>query len=100
MFIAEHLERPTRTAAWKHACTRQLLEEYVQSLFGLASSEVYRAVSVTKNAVGSYPTLSPLPVETGGLLSVALSVGLRRPGVTRHRISMKPGLSSPQGFNA
>jgi len=31
----------------------------------------------------------------GGLLSAALSVGSRRPGITRHRISVKPGLSSP-----
>ena len=38
--------------------------------------------TVTGNAVGSYPTLSPLPTEVGGLLSVALSVALRRPGVT------------------
>ncbi len=28
------------------------------------------------NAVGSYPTLSPFPPEDGGLLSVALSLGL------------------------
>lgn len=31
----------------------------------------------------------------GGLFSVALSVGSPRPGVTRHRVSVKPGLSSP-----
>ena len=39
-------------------------------------------------------TLTSKPKSKGGLLSVALSVGLRRPGVTRRRISMKPGLSS------
>ncbi len=34
-------------------------------------------------AVGSYPTFSPLPAQkTGGLFSVALTVALRRPGVT------------------
>ena len=33
---------------------------------------------------------------TGGLLSVALSLGLPPPGVTRHRASMEPGLSSPR----
>src|SRR5690606_14562612 len=33
-------------------------------------------------AVRSYRTLSPLPSEDGGLLSVALSVGSRPPGVT------------------
>jgi len=53
-------------------------------LFGLAPTGGYRAVSVTRNAVGSYPTLSPLPpiCIDGGLLSVALSVASRRPGVT------------------
>jgi len=50
-------------------------------LLGLARSEACRAVSVAENAVGSYPTLSPLPLaagktggQFGGLLSVALSV--------------------------
>ena len=31
----------------------------------------------------------------GGLFSVALSVGLPRPGVTRHRFFLESGLSSP-----
>ena len=31
----------------------------------------------------------------GGLLSVALSLGSPPPGVTRHRVSVEPGLSSP-----
>src|SRR5262245_55103554 len=34
----------------------------------------------------------------GGLLSVALSLGLPPPDVIRHRASMKPGLSSPPGY--
>ena len=40
----------------------------------------------------SYRTISPLPVLTdfGGIISVALSIGLRRPGVTWH-----PALRSP-----
>jgi hypothetical protein len=43
--------------------------------------------TVTRDPVRSYRTLSPLPVPRrviGGLLSVALSIGSRRPGVTRH----------------
>jgi len=64
-------------------------------LFGLAPGGVYRASLVAKVAVGSYPTLSPLPDKSGGLLSVALSLGSPPPGVTRHRISLEPGLSSP-----
>ena len=56
-------------------------------LFGLAPDGVYRATSVTSGPVRSYRTLSPLPVPQaaiGGLLSVALSIASRRPGVTRH----------------
>ena len=34
--------------------------------------------------------------SAGGLLSVALSLGSPPPGVTRHRVSVEPGLSSPR----
>ncbi len=53
------------------------------------------------NAVGSYPTISPLPnilpqsdVVSGGIISAALSLGSPPPDVIRHRFSMEPGLSS------
>jgi len=41
----------------------------------------------------------PAFADVGGLLSVALSLGSRPPGVTRHRLSVEPGLSStaPKG---
>jgi len=45
--------------------------------------------------VGSYPTFSALPVETGGLFSVALSLGLPRPAVNRRHFFLESGLSSP-----
>ena len=72
----------------------------VPSLFGLAPGGVYRAAAVTGDAVRSYRTLSTLPatlesVAAGGLLSVALSLGSPPPGVTRHRVPVEPGLSSP-----
>src|ERR1044072_1942784 len=52
-------------------------------LLGLAPTGGCRAAPVARHAVGSYPTVSPLPLEfQGGLFSVALSVALRRPGVT------------------
>jgi len=35
----------------------------------------------------------------GGLLSVALSLGSPPPGVTRHRVYVEPGLSSPVPAN-
>ncbi len=76
--------------------------ESLPSLLGLAPGGVYRAVPVTGGAVRSYRTLSPLPSRAvprhgrlGGLLSVALSLGLPPPGVTRHPVSVEPGLSSP-----
>ncbi len=41
-------------------------------------------------------TLSPLPRSCrGGFLSVALSLRSPSPAVSRHRVSVKPGLSSP-----
>ena len=77
----------------------------MSSLFGLAPGGVYLAIAVASNAVGSYPTLSPLPRQLsrrvvrregrrGGLLSVALSLGFPPPDVIRHRVSVEPGLSS------
>src|SRR6476660_1051736 len=66
-------------------------------LFGLAPAGVCRATTVAGRAVGSYPTLSPLPVlrrtgVIGGLLSVALSVGTvwYRPGITWQRALRSP----------
>lgn len=45
---------------------------------------------VTPSPVGSYPTVAPLPSFEGGIVSVALSLGLPPPGVTR-----LPALWSP-----
>lgn len=60
-------------------------------LFGLAPGGVYHATSVTRSAVRSYRTLSPLPeLHSGGLLSVALAVDLRPPGVTWHLTLWSP----------
>jgi hypothetical protein len=47
--------------------------------------------------VRSYRAVSPLPAAwlgAGGLFSVALSLGLPRPAVSRHRVPVEPGLSS------
>jgi len=63
-------------------------------LFGIAPGGACRAAPVASGAVGSYPTVSSLPCMHGGLFSVALSVGLPRPGVTRHRCFVESGLSS------
>lgn len=74
------------------------------SLFGLAPGGVCRAASVAGRAVVSYTTLSPLPFNppcggpTGGLLSVALSLGLPPPDLVRRHVSAEPGLSSHAAF--
>ena len=95
MAVASHLKQPTRTSVQdRTCCTRQRV-----SLHGLAPDGVYRARSVTSSAVRSYRTFSPLPAypfpAPGGLFSVALSLGLPPPGVTRHPDPVEPGLSSP-----
>ena len=73
--------------------------EPVLSLFGLAPGGVYRAAAVTSRRGGLLPHPFTLtPANRGGLLSVALSLRLPSPGVTRHRVSMEPGLSSPAAF--
>lgn len=104
--VATRLLQPTRTADPETDC--RFLRTGAPSLFGFAPNGVYRAACVATDAVGSYPTLSPLPRHPcrsaerygrrGGLLSVALSLGSPPPGVTRHRVSMEPGLSSPAAF--
>ncbi len=96
--VARRLEQPTRTAGSGHRSR----ECPAPSLFGLAPGGVCRAATVAGRAVRSYRTVSPLPAsaeaDTGGLFSVALSLGSPPPDVIRHRMSMEPGLSSPATF--
>ena len=69
----------------------------IAPLFGLAPGGVYHAVPVASHAVRSYRTISPLPGRScrpGGIFSVALSVGSRRPGITWRPAHVEPGLSS------
>src|SRR5690606_22805729 len=92
---AIHLGRPlpdaSRNLPGRWAENRPRRFPFAPSLFGLAPGGVYRAASVAGRAVGSYPTLSPLPrppfrAERGGLLSVALSLGSPPPAISRHRV--------------
>ena len=55
--VTERLARPTRATTRKHRCRLP----GVSPLFGLAPGGVCRAASVAGRAVGSYPTVSPLP---------------------------------------
>jgi hypothetical protein len=84
--------RPARQS-WEPGCLPLLL--------GLAPGGVYPATAVAGGAVRSYRTISPLPpISSQGTgwarrcVSVALSLGSPPPGVTRHRASVEPGLSS------
>src|SRR5689334_3067711 len=85
--------RPTRTTARRSAWARPEGPPR-PSLFGLAPGGACHAAGVAVSAVRSYRTLSPLPRERGGLLSVALSLGSPPPDVIRHPFSVEPGLSS------
>ena len=101
--VAAGLARPTRTTSLETGPCRTAEAAAAPSpLLGLAPGGVYRAADVAAGAVRSCRTLSPLPAgrarrpaPAGGLLSVALSLGSPPPGVTRHRVSVEPGLSSP-----
>jgi len=57
-------------------------------------------LNVTTSAVRSYRTISPLPHQKrwGGLLSVALAVGFRPPGVTWQPTLWSPDFP-PEGRN-
>ena len=46
------------------------------------------------------PASLPFGAPPGGSFSVALSLGLPPPEVIRHRMSMEPGLSSPESLSA
>jgi hypothetical protein len=106
--FARRLTQPTRMTGPETGCSAKAP---ASSLFGLAPGGVYHAGPVASPAVGSYPTLSPLPRQLlrsfvernsrrGGFLSVALSLGSPPPDVIRHRTSVEPGLSSPYRLSA
>ena len=74
-------------------------------LFGLAPGGVCPAAPVARGAVRSYRAISPLPAGNwcpcaGGVFSVALSLGSPPPAVSRHRLSVEPGLSSSDAARA
>ena len=65
-------------------------------LFGLAPAGVCRAVRVATDAVGSYPTFSPLPTLSRGRFVFCGTVRHRANGAQAlpGSLSMEPGLSS------
>jgi len=90
--LARGVKRPTRAASRNVA--------HMPPLFGLAPGGVYRAAPVARDAVRSCRTLSTLPVRRRAVCFLwhYPSPPKERPGVTRHRCSVEPGLSSPPAF--
>ena len=100
--FARCLAQPTRMTGPETGCSNACAPP-ASSLFGLAPGGVCRAVPIAGGAVRSCRTISPLrqaEARFRGIISVALSLGSPPPGVTRHRVSMEPGLSSPAPFRA
>ena len=82
MRFTTHLMQPTRTA---------MARRTILSLFGFAPDGVYLAASVARRPVRSYRTLSAflrclVTNNKSSFLSVALSLNLHWPGVTRHPV--------------
>ncbi len=66
----------------------------VLSLSGLASNGVYTAFFVTKEAVSSYLTFSPLP-KIQAVIFCCTGLGVASTGRYPASCPVKPGLSSP-----
>ena len=98
--VASILKRPTREPRPGQPCSRNpaCAESVIVPLFGLAPGDACRAVCVTTAAVGSYPTVSPLPdppllEAIGGMLSVA-PVSDRSAWELPSTLPLESGLSS------
>ncbi len=90
--IARRLKQPTRF---------QRGTRHTKPYLVLLRVEFTLQPTVTRGPVRSYRTLSPLPsaCASGGLLSAALVVGLRRPGVTWHPTLWSPDFPPVGNFH-
>jgi hypothetical protein len=99
--VAERLVRPTRAAARRLARHTGSLRDACRSYLvllpvGFSLPPPLPAVRCALTAP-FHPCRPPgMPRRAGGVFSVALSLGSPPPGVTRHRASVEPGLSSPR----
>jgi len=89
--VTHALQQPTRGVLIEVDTSRRI--------FGLAPTVVCRAVRVATNAVGSYPTFSPLPPREVAVCSLWHCQSRRQlsPPVPRSYLAvcpMEPGLSS------
>jgi len=97
--IAKRLSQPTRTTGLETGLGKaRVIPIRFCSRWGLPC----RVRCRPRGGLLPHPfTLTPQSIllpDRGGLLSVALSLRSPSPGVTRHRVSMEPGLSSPAAF--
>ncbi len=96
-FVTECLLQPTRMVARKPTCRRRrtarpTIPIRFCSRWGLPCVPRCRRTG----ALLPHPfTLARWLARSGGLLSVALSLGSPPPDVIWHRVSVEPGLSSP-----
>ena len=110
-YVAISLQRPTREPrpdrplpnVPAHLRTRRLPCKAKQAvrrvlLFGLAPGDAYPAVHVAANAVGSYPTISPLPLairgRSGAVYFLWRSCRIAPPGRYPAPCPVESGLSS------
>ena len=98
--VTHTLQQPTRGSTSCNVLARRIIS---RRLFGLAPTGVYRATFVTEGAVGSYPTLSPLPNRRCDpeVRRFAFCCTVRRTKLSPHAprrylavYPMEPGLSS------
>jgi len=100
--VDSHSSRPA-LARWLKQPTRVRYGPYLMNPYlALLRVEFTMPQTVASRAVRSYRTLSPLPDPAlraiGGLLSVALVVGLHPPGVTWHPALWSPDFPPHNGF--
>src|SRR3546814_13358547 len=97
--VAGRLARSTRTAArkpaWPHSAEPAGRPYLIVLRVGFAVPPPLPGARCALTAPFHPYLPNRSPGATGGLLSVALSLGSPPPGVTRHPVSVEPGLSSP-----
>jgi len=95
--LAAGLVQPTRTAARKHALSpvRQTRRPY-SVLLPVRFSVPCPSLGTRCALTAPFHPYRRARKRAGGPFSVALSLGSPPPGVTRHRVSVEPGLSSPK----
>ena len=109
--VAMRLQQPTRMAGWnrpegcpsRHPYSVLLPVGFAMPLLlpvaRWALTPPFHPSPASKSAPLSLHVRCRGPIyRRGGLLSVALSLGLPPPAVSRRRVSLEPGLSSPAAF--